>query len=185
MATETRWPANNDGARLTVRPRRCRWLIGRVVSVAGACALVAGCGTSFNELLFQSGAAVGRTALDQAFTDLLNQLANPTEPTDGDGTNDPTNGDPTGDPTDGDPTGGDPGALTGDATSGEAVYMVNGCGGCHCDDATGGCALSAPSIIAAEVPMVDDLLRGGASHPVKPAVSDQDIADLAAWLATL
>lgn len=192
MATGTRWLARADDARSKVcqHPRRrSRWLIGRVASLGGATALVAvlaGCGTSFNELLFQSGAAVGRSALDQAITDLLNQLANPTEPTDGDGTGDTTGGDTTGGDTGGgDPTGGDPGALTGDAATGQAVYMANGCGGCHCDDAAGGCALSAPSIIAVEVPVLDDILRGGATHPVKPPVSDQDLADLTAWLATL
>ena len=34
-----------------------------------------GCATNFSELLFQTGTALGRTALDQLLTDVANQVA--------------------------------------------------------------------------------------------------------------
>jgi len=75
--------------------------------------------------------------------------------------------------------------LVGDPVAGAAVYADSGCAACHCADATGGCALSAPALPGADAITLDDYLRGAAAHPAKPALSDQDIADLAAYLDSL
>jgi cytochrome c553 len=65
------------------------------------------------------------------------------------------------------------------------VFTANNCAGCHCADASGGCALSAPPIIGVTAEMLDSVLRGDQAHPTKVELSDQDLADLQAYLASL
>lgn len=155
-----------------------------------------GCGTSVNELLFQTGAAAGRTFLDLLLTDMANTLEDHLdslgEPADGgdqdadddDGDGD-ANGDTNGNGSDnGGSTGGGLDDLTGDPTAGETLYAANGCTACHCEDAAGGCALSAPAIIDIPAQSLDDSLRGDEIHPSKIDLTDQEIVDLEAYLAS-
>ena len=80
----------------------------------------------------------------------------------------------------------DDGGATGDAAAGETLFTGNSCAACHCDDATGGCALDAPSLVGISDATLDDVLRGAASHTGgKLEATDQDIADLTAYLASL
>ncbi len=152
---------------------------GRYVGIAGVLFIASACGTNFEQLLFESGSAIGRTYLDVLLTDFANALATssdpePTPPDDGD------NGD-----TEPDDPGNDPATLTGDSAVGEMLYGSNGCASCHCPDATGGCALDAPTIVGVPAGDLNIHLRGPAPHPTKFNLSDQDLADLAAFLATL
>ena len=151
---------------------------------------ITGCGTSFSELLFQTGTALGRTALDLLLTDVANQVADAREVTDtsDDGGADGTDGgDGAADADDG--SDGDPGDAVGpdlgDTASGESVYADNGCAACHCADASGDCALSAPSLVGVDAATLDDFLRGDRTHPAKPSLSDRDIVDLEAYLGSL
>lgn len=144
-----------------------------------------GCGTNLNEVLLQGVEAAGRTTLDLLLTDLANNLAGAgdqggtTPPDDGDAD---VNGSGMGD----EGTGGPPlSDLMGDAAGGEMVFVTNNCASCHCADATGGCALDAPSIAGRDVETVDDTLRGTLAHPTKVDLADQEIADLAAYLGSL
>lgn len=144
-----------------------------------------GCGTEVQNAIIQAGTAAGQTFLDNLFTELLNELA-----AQGDETTPPNDGDmpDDGDVTDGDDTTGNGAGLDdlmGDVTAGNAVFVDNGCASCHCDDATGGCALSAPSLIGVDLDTVDTFIRGSGSHPVKPPLTDQQIVDLSVYLASL
>ena len=163
------------------------------------CMGLGGCGTNLNELLYQTASSVGRTAFDLWLTDQANQLTD----SDDNGDDDPTGGDDGDaddgdepddadgdDGDDGDPGGDDGGGigggdLTGDPSSGEIGYNSNGCAACHCADATGGCALSAPGLIGVDAATLDDFLRGDASHPSKADLTDQQIVDLEAYLASI
>lgn len=208
-------PANNPSGkstphRLTVRrsaghpARRVQGNFARPVCAAAVALLLAcgGCGTSVNDLLFQTGTAVGRTFLDLLLTDVANtledQLDSLGQPADGDDqdTDDAgaadddgdggTNGDTNGDGSDnGGSTGGGLDDLTGDPAAGETVYAANGCTACHCEEAAGGCALSAPAIIDTAAQLLDDFLRGDEFHPTKIDLTDQEIVDLQAYLASL
>ena len=140
----------------------------------------AGCGTNLNEVLFQSGAATGRTLIDLWLTDFENRLADSLDPNgaaagDGGSTTDQGSG-----------TGGSDGStgLTGDLAAGQTLFTTNNCAACHCADASGGCALSAPQIAGVASDAIDARLRGNASHPLKVELSDQDLADLQAYLAS-
>ena len=174
------------------------WLIG-----------AAGCGTNFPDLLVQGGNSAAFTAVDilltdmaNAFLDRLDELNQP--PDDGDeengdqdGGNDDDGGDDDGDDGDGDDDGdggdddggdgGDDGEQpAGDPDLGEAMYAAENCGACHCDDASGGCAMSAPGLIGAGFDVLDEYLRGDAPHVgIKLDLTDQEIADLAAYLDSL
>lgn len=78
------------------------------------------------------------------------------------------------------------GGATGDAGAGETLFTANACGACHCADASGGCALEAPSIQGVSTDLLDSKLRGNDAHTGgKFGLSDQDIADLGAYLASL
>lgn len=177
----------------------------RLIVAAFALGL-SGCGTNLNDVLLQSVSAVGRTFLDIALTDLANAVADsleqqgsatseqedetPTEAGEADeGDSDEgeldtdTDTDPgdDGDQGDADDTGG----LTPQAASGEAYYAANGCATCHCDDASGGCALDAP-VVGEDIDTLDEWLRGEAPHPGgKFDISDEQLADLQAYLASL
>jgi len=127
----------------------------------------AGCGTNLNEVLFQSGTATGRTLIDLWLTDFENRLADSLD----------RNGAAAG--------GGGSTGLTGDPAAGQTVFAANNCAACHCADASGGCAFSAPRIAGVASDTIDTRLRGDASHPLTIALSDQDLADLQAYLASL
>ena len=153
--------------------------------------LVSGCGTNFDEILYQAFAATGRTALDIFLTDLANDLADRADgddaapdDTDGDdGTGDGGTGDG-GDTDGGDGT--DGGSVGGDAAAGETIFTANGCGSCHCADASGGCALDAPALLDADFETLDEFLRGDSPHTGgKHDLTDQDILDLQAYLGGL
>lgn len=82
--------------------------------------------------------------------------------------------------------GGDAGGPAGDAAGGETLFSGNNCSACHCADASGGCALDAPSLQGVSGGVLDAMLRGDDPHPGgKFDLSDQDIADLAAFLSSL
>jgi mono/diheme cytochrome c family protein len=157
-------------------------VLGSITLLSG----IAGCGTNWEQLLVQTGSAVGRTYIDLFLTDVANGIADrldeqPADDDDGDA--DDGNGDDTNGDGDGDDTGGDLSDLTGDPAAGEALYAS--CAGCHCADASGGCLPNAPSLIGVSAETNDEYLRGDASHPTKPALTDQDIVDLAAYLGSL
>lgn len=223
--------------------------------------LVSGCGSNFDEILYQAFAATGRTALDIFLTDLANDLAAgadgdaATDDTgdgsdtdgrgdseggdgaDGDGTGEGLDGaalfvancsachgsdgatgfapDVTGATADevfaamslathgsisltddeltaialflgGDGTGDGDGSMGGDAAAGETIFTANGCGSCHCADASGGCALDAPVLLDANDGTLDEFLRGDTPHTGgKQDLTDQDILDLQSFLAGL
>ena len=73
-----------------------------------------------------------------------------------------------------------------------AVLFVSGdgtgssCQSCHCSDGSGGCRLLAPNIQAIGYDMIDDRVRNTAvQHPGSEFdFTDQDIADIEAFLAT-
>ena len=158
----------------------------RVVSVVAACLFVAtvGCGTGFNDALYQTAGSLGRVTLDIFLTELANRLA---ESFDQDRASDGADDDTGGDADDGGGGGADQGDddLVGDAAAGEVVYTTGGCAGCHCDDASGGCALDSPALVGSPVEVLDETLLGDVSHPVKPAMSGQDLVDLEAYLGSL
>lgn len=143
-----------------------------------------GCGVGVEQLLIDTGNSLGQTFLDVLLTEFANAVVDLVSPTGNTGTG--TGGDTTGgDDTGGGSTGGDLSALTGDATSGQTLYGDNGCAACHCADAVGNCALSAPPVVGASAFDIDLHLRGANPHPIKPALTDQEIVDLAAYLQSL
>ncbi|MFQ5495702.1 MAG: c-type cytochrome [Phycisphaerae bacterium] len=159
-------------------PRR---ILGRWGLVLLSLFVSPGCGTNFDELLIQAGTAAGRTAVDLLLTDLANSLADLGNQ--GAPPGDTGGGTPGGGTTP--PDGGMLDGLVGTAATGASLFVSNGCSGCHCDDATGGCALSAPRIIGEDPAAIDAVLRGSHPHPIKVDLLDQDIVDLAAFLGSL
>lgn len=164
-----------------------RTLIRRPASllVVGCLIGLPGCGTNFDEILRQSVSATGRTFFDSLLTDLANTLADSFDGGEalppGDGDDDGDNGGDT-TPPDGPPLD----QLTGDPAAGEGIYISNGCAACHCPDAGGGCALSAPSLVGVGTGTLDDRLRGDVDHPGgKFNFTNQDIVDLRAYLVAL
>lgn len=165
-----------------------------LTALALALAFLSACGTNFEDVLFQAVSAVGRTIVDAALTDIANDLAGALDgasdsasddaTTDGAGGDNMTDG--TGDsPADGS-TGGSLADLTGDPPAGQTSYNALGCASCHCGDASGGCALDAPSLTGSNAASLDDHLRGDATHVGgKFDLSDQEIVDLEAYLASL
>ncbi len=81
----------------------------------------------------------------------------------------------------------DPGTdLVGDATAGEVVWTAQGCLGCHGADGRGGSAgkdLVTAAANAAEFSTT--VLEGDGLMPSFPDLSDQDVADLRAYVQTL
>lgn len=138
--------------------------------------LAAGCGANTNDLLIQYANAAATTALDQWLTGLANGFAG--TPLVDSGGDDQT-------PVEDDDSDGEPTGLEGDASKGEALYSSNSCAVCHCANAIGGCALAAPAIIGATVDDIAGVLDPLSPHPSKPELSEQDQADLAAFLATV
>jgi len=157
--------------RVSPTPGRVLWLA--LIMIAAA----PGCSTSAGDAFFNAATAAGTSLLDQLLTAAVNgtlDLLNP----------------PTTPPADEQPAGGTGGGgsfdgLTGDAANGQTLFTANNCASCHCADASGGCALSAPSLVGVVVTDVDDHLRGQASHPGgKFQLTDQEIVDLTAFLAS-
>ena len=82
--------------------------------------------------------------------------------------------------------GGDDVASGGSADDGEMLFADRNCSACHCPDAGGGCALSAPAVVGAPVGLLATFLRGAESHAGGTfPFDDQEIADLAAYLQSL
>ena len=85
----------------------------------------------------------------------------------------------------------DPGLGTDDSdggtvAGGEMLFVENNCGACHCADASGGCALDAPPLAGTTVQTLTDHLTGIEPHTGgRLALSDQEFADLQAYLASL
>jgi len=76
-------------------------------------------------------------------------------------------------------------ALEGDAAAGEAFYADNGCAACHGDGADGG--VVGPSLLDTTCATIFDKLSGNDTHVggTVDGVTEQDAADLAAWLDSL
>ncbi|HUU85350.1 MAG TPA: hypothetical protein VM243_17760 [Phycisphaerae bacterium] len=68
----------------------------------------------------------------------------------------------------------------GDPVAGEAAYAAAGCGNCHGADAGGEPNLQGPG----QLPAMEERFGGGGNH-FGATLSDTDILDVAAWLATL
>lgn len=77
------------------------------------------------------------------------------------------------------PDGGD--GAAGDPTAGQAAYAANGCGACHGEDAGG---VSAPALGGDRTAALEERFAGGANH-LGTTLTDAEITDVAAWLATL
>jgi len=77
------------------------------------------------------------------------------------------------------------GGPTGDAQAGQAFFTANACSACHCVDGAGGCAASAPRVIGAVPDTIRETLAGESTHTGGKFndITDQEIADLAAFLA--
>jgi cytochrome c553 len=142
---------------------------------------LSGCGTNFNEVVYQAAGATGRTFIDTLLTDFANTLADSTDPEETPDLEDELDGEDTPPPV-GPPVE----ELTGDPDAGEEIFVSNLCSACHCADAAGGCALSAPALVGVATEALDDRLRGEVDHPGgKFDLSNQDIVDLQAYLASL
>lgn len=74
--------------------------------------------------------------------------------------------------------------IEGDATAGEAVYADN-CAVCHGDDGTGGGAY--PSIVGVAADEIEEyVINGEGDMPAfGDTLSEQDIADVVAYVQTL
>ncbi|UCD30422.1 MAG: hypothetical protein JSV03_08135 [Planctomycetota bacterium] len=79
----------------------------------------------------------------------------------------------------------------GNATNGATLFATGdgqgpGCQSCHCPDASGGCRLSPPNIRGKANDVIDARTRDTSiQHPGgKYSFTDQDVADLEAYLAT-
>ena len=158
----------------------------RINAITGVLILaaVAGCGTNLNEALLLATESGTRTLIDVLLSDLYSDLPDlfTIPPAVGDTTDDADDGNVGGDAGSGD------GPVTdGDADNGEQVFTANSCAACHCADATGGCAASAPAIAGVGVDTLRELLQGDMPHigGKFPDLSAQDLADIEAFLADL
>lgn len=180
-------------ARLAALARRCTRRVTWAVAVALMLGVV-GCGSDPNQVLFETLSAAGRTYVDQLLTDVANTLADrqddaDDEPTDGDQDGDDADGGDGDGDGDGNGDGGPPDGgfdeLTGDPVAGEALYTANTCAVCHCADGAGGCLPGAPPVTGVSAEVLDELLRGDAPHASKVDLTNQEIVDLEAYLASL
>lgn len=157
--------------RVPPAPRRALWLALTMVAGASGCSTVAG------DAFFNAATAASTSFFDQLLTAAVNGtliLLNPPPAPPADAQ-----------PGDGNGGGGNFDGLTGDAANGQMLYTANNCASCHCADASGGCALSAPSLVGVVVTELDDRLRGQVSHPGgKFQLTDQELVDLVAFLAS-
>jgi len=147
----------------------------------GIASQVTGCGTDWQQVLIQESTAVGVTLVDRLLTEVANSLLDSLDEV---GQPEPADTEP------GD-TGGEGGGavdldtLTGVEAQGESLFAEQGCTSCHCADAMGGCVGGAPGVVGVAAELLDGALRGAAAHPVKPSLTDQDVVDLEAFLASL
>ncbi len=157
---------------------------------------ITGCGNNLDLLLLRSAEATSRTFLDIFLTDLANTIAQQDADAQDNGGADDGNGagndsnPPDSGGNDGVGGGGSDGNgsldnLVGDPVNGQVIYIDNGCGSCHCDDASGGCALEAPPIVGILIDDLNERTQGSADHPIKIDITNQDLADLDAYLASL
>ncbi len=77
-----------------------------------------------------------------------------------------------------------PDEIRGDAAAGEAFYAANNCGSCHGPNANDGFA---PSLVGVAEDTLFDKLNGSVSHTggTVEDLTEQDVADLLAWLESL
>ncbi len=77
-------------------------------------------------------------------------------------------------------------AVEGDSDEGESAFIAFGCAGCHCADASGGCALDAPNLVGASFQELTDVVVGNVPHAGGITdLSDEEIADIQAYLDSL
>lgn len=159
--------------------RKMLWMTAALLSP-----VTMGCGSDLNQALLLAGESGARTALDVLVSDFYSDLPElfslppgPGEPAGGE------EGDSGAEQDDATPTGGGDGA-DGDAQNGAATYTANGCSGCHCDDASGGCLSGAPSLQGEDFATIQELLQGDTPHMGGKfdELTDQDLADLEAFL---
>ncbi|MFH0980837.1 MAG: cytochrome c [Planctomycetota bacterium] len=145
------------------------WWVGLVATLV-LVALI-GCGTNIDALAAQTGNAAATSVLDLLLTDFANQVAdafdqNALEPSEDGG--------------DGDGGDGGDGGNGGGGPAGQQVFESKGCGACHGANAEGG---SAPALAGADQSAaLEERFGGGASH-YGSTLTDQEIADVAEWLA--
>ncbi len=72
-------------------------------------------------------------------------------------------------------------ALSGDSTSGEALYTSN-CSGCHAADGSGGAGPALMGDLPDAEEIAETVINGKESMPSFDSLSDQDIADVIAYL---
>ncbi len=188
----------NDYSHASVRAA-ARSLALVAVVLAAFCLAVGGCGTNFNELMYQVAGAAGRTAFDLWLTEQANQLADAhdqaadtddgdaedaDEADDGADADDAGEGDADDGADAGDGGGGDLDDLTGDPVAGEAAYAANNCAACHCTGSSGDCTRTGGALVGVDASTLDEFLRGDAAHVTKPDLTDQEVADIAAYLAS-
>ena len=80
---------------------------------------------------------------------------------------------------------GDPSSLTGDAANGDTLYQAN-CASCHASDGTGGSGPNITGEIEETGELTDIILNGEGDMPgFADSLSDQDVADIIAFLQTI
>jgi len=157
-----------------------------------------GCGTNLQSTLLLSGESGARTFVDILLSDLFAELPNLyTFPTEGDGMTgtdadmgaDTCTGGDTGTGADtggtAPPANSDPAAgLAGVAADGESLFTTNGCVGCHCPS-TDTCSPGLIDLSGVGVARIREKVQGEGFHGGGkfPDLTDQDLADLAAFFA--
>ena len=141
--------------------------------LTGLAGLAGGCGTNVDALAEQYAYAAATMVFDQLLTAFANQVAESFEqpqPVPGDG-----DGDDGGD-------GGNGGDGNGEQDPGEVAFTAKGCGACHGAEGEGGIG---PALACRDLMQeMDARFSGGQSHNGL-TLTEQEIADVTAWLATL
>jgi mono/diheme cytochrome c family protein len=94
--------------------------------------------------------------------------------------------DPVESPTEGEETESESGAPAGDAAAGEEVFAANGCGACHTLAAAGATGNVGPNLDEAQPDaalVVDRVTHGKGGMPPFPDLSEQQVADVAAFVS--
>lgn len=143
------------------------------VASLGMAGLAGGCGTNVDALAEQYAYAAATTVFDQLITLFANEVAESFEQ--------PRPAPDDGDHGDGD-DGGNGDGGNGEQDPGEAAFTAKGCGACHGAEGEGGVG---PALACRDlVEQMDDRFAGGQSHN-GITLTDQEIADVTAWLADL